>query len=95
MYSLLFTVFKNSEIKRFKNHLRVIGFIAQLSCLALLIALLLKPAYDTGLFASALQAIYDLVVMLSASPKRKSLPIRATKTAMISNLGSILVGITR
>jgi len=90
MYSLLFTVFKNSEIKRFKNHLRVIGFIAQLSCSAHLIALLLKPAFDADLLASTL-----LVVLLKASPEQKSLPICGQETSMISYLAPSIDGATR
>lgn len=77
------------------NTFEVIDFIAQLPCFAHLIALLLKHAFEMGLLSSALQGIHDLVVMLKASPKRKSLLKRACEAAMILYLAPILDVITR
>ena len=69
----------------------VIDFIAQLSCLAHLIGLQLNSAFYTGLLASALQAIHDLIVMLKVPPELKSLLIRTQETVMILNLAPMLM----
>ena len=69
--------------------------ISQIPCFAHLVALFLKHAFESVSLAAALQGIHDLVVLLKASPKRKSLLVEACAAVLIKFLAPILDIITR
>ena len=70
-------------------------YISQIPCFAHLVALLLKHAFESASLAAALQGIHDLVVLLKASPKRKSLLVAACASLDMKFLAPILDVITR
>jgi len=72
-----------------------VDFVAQAPCFAHLIALLLKHAFEYILLLLALEGIHDLVVLLRASPKRKTLLMAACTSASVKYLAPILDVITR
>ena len=55
------------------NTFDIVEYISQIPCFAHLVALFLKHAFESVSLAAALQGIHDLVVLLKASPKLKSL----------------------
>jgi hypothetical protein len=77
------------------NTFDIIDFVCQIPCFAHLIALLLKHAFDSVDLVAALKGIHDLVVLLKASPRRKSLLVDACAAAGIAYLAQILDVMTR
>ena len=77
------------------NTFDIIDFVCQIPCFAHLIALLLKHAFDSVDLVAALKGIHDLVVLLKASPRRKSLLVDACAAAGIAYLAPILDVMTR
>ena len=77
------------------NTFDVVEYISQIPCFAHLVALLLKHAFESASLAAALQGIHDLVVLLKASPKRKSLLVAACAALDMKFLAPILDVITR
>ena len=77
------------------NTFDIIDFVCQIPCFAHLIALLLKHAFDSAALDAALQGIHDIVILLKASPRRKSLLVDACAAAGIAYLAPILDVMTR
>ena len=72
-----------------------VDFIAQFPCIAHLIALLLKHAFEGGQLAASLKGIHDLVVLLRSSPKRKIMLKKACAAAEVKYLSPIIDVATR
>lgn len=77
------------------NTFDVVEYISQIPCFAHLVALLLKHAFESASLAAALQGIHDVVVLLKASPKRKSLLVAACAALNMKFLAPVLDVITR
>jgi len=72
-----------------------VDYVGQVPCFAHILALMLKHSFEYALLALALEGIHDLVVLLRASPKRKTLLVAACASISIGYLASILDVITR